>query len=70
MLQLAQAGVIPITTPEQRSRNLGTGGATYGVPKYLADANSYGYIGPNLEEPDGFRWKSKAGVFTLVPRGG
>ena len=49
---LASQGAIPITTAAQRSRQRGTGGSSYGVPRVLSDAARYGYI----SQPAGAKW--------------
>ena len=57
MVLLASQGVIPITSAAQRSRQKGTGGSSYGVPRFLSDTATYGYISPNLPAPAGFVWR-------------
>ncbi|CAK9029029.1 Uncharacterized protein (Fragment) [Durusdinium trenchii] len=71
MEQFALQGLIPTTTPVQRSRNKFTGGTTYGVPSWLADARKYGYIHPNLPPPKGCVWRfSNGNTWTLCSKGG
>ena len=70
MTQRALKGEIPVTTPQQRQRNRGTAGSSYGVPAGLLPALQNGYISPNLAPPAGLRWKHRSGEWVLVPRGG
>ena len=61
---------IPKTSLAQRQRNRPTSGSSYGVPAELVKARDFGYIHPNLPPPAGFIWRSDAGSFRLMPRGG
>ena len=70
MERLAQLGALPIATLEQRRRNKGTAGSTYGVPRFFAAARQHGYLSPNFEAPSGYRWVSRSGAWTLTVKGG
>ena len=70
MQRLAQAGVIPITTPDQRARNRGSGGTEYGVPAAFADARRFSYVHPNLPPPTGYHWRCRGSEWTLCVKGG
>ena len=66
---MAQAGRIPVTTLAQRQRCMKST-SSIGVPQYLAGAKAFGYIGPNLQPPFGYKWRYKAGVWSLSQVGG
>lgn len=70
MEALTEQGVLPPTTPEQRSRNSSTANTTYGVPKFFSEAKQYGYVHPNLPPPGGYKWVCRSGKWLLIPRGG
>lgn len=70
MESLVARGVIPLTNPGQRLRNMGTGGSEYGVPAAFASARRWGYIGPNLSPPAGYIWRCQASRWMLQHRGG
>ena len=53
MEELASTGKIPVTTPQQRSRNRVTSNSSYEVPKEFEEALKAGYIHPNLPPPEG-----------------
>lgn len=70
MERLAQLGALPVTTLEQRLRNKGTAGSTYGVPQFFAAARRYGYLSPNFEAPSGYRWVNRSGAWILTIKAG
>ena len=70
MERLASLGVLPVTTLEQRLRNKGIPGSTYGVPQFFAAARRHGYLSPNIEAPSGYRWVNRNGVCILSIKGG
>eukprot|EP00439_Symbiodinium_sp_Y106_P083526 s563_g23.t1 len=70
MQRLAQAGVIPITTPDQRARIRGSGGTEYGVPAAFANARRFSYVHPNLPPPTGYHWRCRGSEWTLCVKGG
>ena len=70
MVEMAMAGQLPISTPEQRLRNRRTKGSCYGVPPGLSQALEHGYISPNMAPPPGLLWRHRGGAWTLCPRGG
>ena len=70
MLDLAAQGIIPVTTMAQRQRARGTSGSTYGVPKFLSEAFTYGYISPNLPAPKNFVWRCENKSWFLATKGG
>ena len=67
--QLMDEGKLPMTTAEQRQRNLPTKGTTYKTPPMFTEALHLGYVSPNLPNPYGFYWaKEPANVWILKPR--
>ncbi|CAE7531912.1 unnamed protein product [Symbiodinium microadriaticum] len=70
MQRLAEAGVLPITTPEQRARNRCSGGSEYGVPAAFADARRFSYVHPNFPPPTGYFWRCRGSEWTLCVKGG
>eukprot|EP00971_Amphidinium_carterae_P336676 6473182-Amphidinium_carterae.4 len=71
MEKLARQGRLPITTPEQRSRNGVQIGSKYQVPQSLHVAMRHAYIGPNLPPPAGLTWRNLGGsTWKLCVRGG
>ena len=70
MVRMANEGSIPITSLQQRQRNRGTAGSSYGIPPGLTAALAHGYISPNLPPPAGLVWGHRGGAWVLLPRGG
>ena len=67
----ARTGKIPVTTPDQRSRNRVTSNSSYEVPQEFEAALKAGYLHPNLPPPQGLIWRCKpGGSWKLCLRGG
>jgi len=70
MQDLYARGALPLTSPEQRSRQRLSAGTDYGVPRMYREALHHGYLNPNLPPPDHYLWRCRGAVWTLAPRGG
>ena len=70
LVDMALGGFLPITSAAQRARQKKTPGTVYGVPHWLSDALTHGYISPNLPPPANFVWRCRAGQWMLVRLGG
>ena len=69
MENMARQGKIPITSLETRQRAMRCT-SLLAVPKSLAEARDYGYIGPNIPPPAGLRWEYRHNSWQLLPKGG
>jgi hypothetical protein len=71
--QMFQAGGIWPTTPQQRLKQRSSrAGSSYACPPAFAEALKFGYVGPNLPDPPGYKWKSRDSGLSwgLAPQGG
>lgn len=70
MVEMAQGGMLPMTTPAQRARQTSTPGSGYAVPLALREALKYRFIGPNLPPPRGLVWRCRGSRWALCKLGG
>ena len=68
--ELMRLGRLPLTTPEQRSRQKLSHDTLYRIPQRLRRALKEGWINPNLPPPTGLEWRPIPGGWLLHPRGG
>ena len=59
--KMAEGGLIPVTTPTARARARKCT-SSFGVPVFFSQAKRYGYIGPNLPPPKGYKWETEDGL--------
>lgn len=70
MVALHAEGLLPTTTPEQRSRAKMTTGTDYHTPKSYTEALRFCCVHPDLEPAKGYRWRWGANSYSLVRKGG
>jgi uncharacterized protein involved in tolerance to divalent cations len=69
--QMMMNGVIPVTTEEQRRRHRLTLHTTYGVPSAFTIPFNAGYLHPDLQPPEGWKWRYRSpNEYVLLAKGG
>ena len=70
MIKMAQKGILPITTPEQRARHKPVHGTEYWGPMSLREAVIWCYASPNLPPPKDYLWRCFGRKWILCRKGG
>ena len=65
-----ESGELQVTSAEQRRRNGRLPGINYGTPSRYTELLQWGFIGPNLPPPTGYRWRCRPGEWSLLSLGG